>query len=427
MKTALFFLLAGLIKNFVQIPASIFESDQETLTIAAKNILDGHFSLIGAPTSVGGMFIAPFYNYFVAIWLWIFRGNPYTVAVLGAVWLSLSISAIYLISKKIYSESSGIFAAIIALLSINFVNFDQVPPLLFLLPLLIVILIYVLETKPAIKFRKAVIGAVIGLTLSLHFSGVFLIPLLLVSGIWGALTMLALISPIILFDLRHQWWNIAHAVEFLSKGGAATPLWFRLDTFLVSFAVIFEAATGAGMLVKALMGIVIVWGFLYTNRNWPKIILGLTFIFFMIYGGNLIPYYGIIAWVPFILIAGCGLSRLWKLGDILKPVIIMAGIFFLIMNLRVFTNRSTSRSLNKKIAALEFIKNNSTGREMYLSINMDPAANFGFTYLTGFIGIKSTPLPVDLTYTLFAPYDWLKVDPDKSFGDFGVLLPRQKE
>ena len=424
MKLALFFLLAGLVKNFVQIPASLFESDQETLTIAAKNILEGHFSLIGAPTSVGGMFIAPLYNYFVAIWLWIFRGNPYTVAVLGAIWLSLSIPAIYLIGKKIYSESSGIFAAIIALLSINFVNFDQVPPLLFPLPLLIVILIYVLETKPAVKFRKAVIGAAIGLTLNLHFSGVFLIPLLLVSGIWGALTMLAFISPIILFDLRHQWWNIAHALEFLSKSSGVTSLWFRLDTFLVSFAVIFEAATGAGMLTKAIMGVVIVWGFLYTNRNWPKIILGLTFIFFMMYGGNLIPYYGIIAWVPFILITGYGLSRLWKLEDILKPVIILAGIFFLIMNLRVFTNRSTSRSLNKKIAALEFIKNDFKGREMYLSINMDPAANFGFTYLTEYIGIESTPLPVDLTYTLFAPYDWLKIQPDKQFGDFGVLLPR---
>lgn len=55
---------------------------------------------------------------------------------------------------------------------------------------------------------------------------------------------------------------------------------------------------------------------------------------------------------------------------------------------------------------------------------MDPAANFGFTYLTGYVGIKSTPLPVDPTYTLLAPYDWLKVKPDKSFGDFGVLLPR---
>ena len=424
MKLALFFLLAGVVKNFVQIPASLFESDQETLTIAAKNILEGHFSLIGAPTSVGGMFIAPLYNYFVAIWLWIFRGNPYTVAVLEAVWLSLSIPAIYLIGKKIYSESAGIFAAIIALLSINFVNFDQVPPLLFPLPLLTIILIYVLETKPVVKFRKAVIGAVIGLTLNLHFSGVFLTPLLMVSGIWGILAMLVLVSPIILFDLRHQWWNIAHALEFLSKSSGVTSLWFRLDTFLVSFAIIFEAVTGAGMWVKAVMGAIVVWGLLYTNRNWPKIILGLTFIFFMIYGGNLIPYYGIIAWVPFILIAGCGLGRLWKLEDILKPVIILAGIFFLIMNLRVFTNRSISRSLNKKIAALEFIKNDFKGREMYLSINMDPAANFGFTYLTEYIGIESTPLPVDLTYTLFAPYDWLKIQPDKQFGDFGVLLPR---
>ena len=155
MKLALFFLLIAVVKNFAQIPASLFESDQETLTIAAKNILEGHFSLIGAPTSVGGMFIAPFYNYFVAFWLWLFRGNPYIVAILGAVWLSLTVPAIYLLGKKIYSEFVGIFAAIISLLSINFVNFDQVPPLLFPLPLLIIILIYVLETRPAVKFKKS--------------------------------------------------------------------------------------------------------------------------------------------------------------------------------------------------------------------------------------------------------------------------------
>ncbi|MEK7111587.1 MAG: hypothetical protein AAB856_03265 [Patescibacteria group bacterium] len=424
MKLALFFLLIAVVKNFAQIPASLFESDQETLTIAAKNILEGHFSLIGAPTSVGGMFIAPFYNYFVAFWLWLFRGNPYIVAILGAVWLSLTVPAIYLLGKKIYSEFVGIFAAIISLLSINFVNFDQVPPLLFPLPLLIIILIYVLETRPAVKFKKVGLGAIIGLTLNLHFSGVFLIPILLVSGIWGSLSLLVLVSPLILFDLRHQWWNVTHALEFLSKSSTTTSLWFRLDTFLVSFAVIFEAATGAGMLVKVAMGAVIVWGFLYTNRNWPKIILGLTFIFFMTYGGNLIPYYGILAWVPFILIAGCGLERIWKRGNIFKMAVIFSVIFFLIMNFKAFSARSTSRSLAKKIAALEFIKNHSVAKEMYLSINMDPAANFGFTYLTGYVGIKSTPLPVDPTYTLLAPYDWLKVKPDKSFGDFGVLLPR---
>jgi len=427
MKTALFFLLAALIKNFIQIPASLFESDQETLTIAAKNILDGHFTLIGAPTSVGGMFIAPLYNYFVAVWLWIFHGSPYTVAILGAIWLSLTVPTIYLLGKKIYSKTAGIFAAVISLISINVVNFDQVPPLLFPLPLLIVILIYVLETEPAIKFRKAITGAVIGLTLNLHFSGVFLIPLFLISGVWGTLTSLVLVSPLVFFDLRHQWWNLSHALAFLKdKGQVATPFLFRLDTFLVSFAVIFEAATGAGMLVKAMMGAVIIWGLLFTNRNWPKVILGLTFIFFMIYGGNLIPYYGIIAWVPFIMIAGSGMDKLWTKWNFFKPVIILVVMFFLIMNLKAFTNRSTSRSLAKKISALEFIKNDFKGREMYLSINMNPAANFGFTYLTDFVGIKSTPLPVDPTYTLLAPYDWLKVIPDKSFGDFGVLLPQEK-
>lgn len=426
MTLALFFLLAAALKNFLEIPASLFESDQETLTIAAKSILEGKLSLIGAPTSVGGMFIAPFYNYFTAFWLWLFRGNPYTVAILGAVWMSLSIPAIYLLAKKIYSRQAGIFAGAVALLSINFVNFDQVPPLLFPLPLLTVMLIYILEMKSQVKFKQALVGAVIGLTLNLHFSGVFLLPILLISGIWGSLSLLVLISPLILFDLRHQWWNAAHALAFLSKGGPATSLWFRLDTFLVSFAVIFEAAFGAGMPVKAAMGAVIIWGFLFTNRNWPKIILGLTFIFFMAYGGNLIPYYGIIAWVPFILIAGCGLERIWKSGNIFKMAVILSGIFFLVMNIKAFIARSASRSLDKKIAALEFIKNHSAGREMYLSINMDPAANFGFTYLTGYAGIKSTPLPVDPTYTLLAPYDWLKVKPDKSFGDFGVLLPEAR-
>ena len=144
----------------------------------------------------------------------------------------------------------------------------------------------------------------------------------------------------------------------------------------------------------------------------------------MMFGGNLILYYGIIAWVPFILIAGCGLDKLWAGGNALKAIIVVAGVFFLAMNFKALTNRSASRGLDKKIAALEFIKNDFKGREMYLSINMDPAANFGFTYLIEYIGIKSTALPVDPAYTLLAPYDWLKVNPDKLFGDFGVLLPR---
>lgn len=67
------FLIVLLILSFLRFfykiqERAMFEYDQEFLILEAKKIIiDRKITLIGAPTSIGGMFIAPLYSYLVAL------------------------------------------------------------------------------------------------------------------------------------------------------------------------------------------------------------------------------------------------------------------------------------------------------------------------------------------------------------------------
>src|SRR3989304_699109 len=66
------FLLFYRLENFVT-----FLGDQGRDAIVVKRILTGeHLPAIGAPTSVGQVYLGPFYYYFITPWLALFNFDP---------------------------------------------------------------------------------------------------------------------------------------------------------------------------------------------------------------------------------------------------------------------------------------------------------------------------------------------------------------
>lgn len=417
-------LVFALFKNFWFLPTSMFEADQEYLALSGRSILQGNFTLIGAPTSVGGMFIGPLYSYVTAVDLQIFRWNPLVVNGLSALLGGLLIPALYLVGTKLLGEVTGTLAAVSGLFSVNFINQAAVPPLLFPLPLLTLLFLFVASTRWTKKRKALVLGTLTGVALNLHFSGIFFIPLLFLFGWWWVLPLFAFLSPLVFFDIRHHGLILKNLLMFLtSSSHGASPLLFRMQVFLAGVGDLFISPKigvfGAGLLVVLL--------FLFGKNVWMKLLIGIPLLFFLFYGELLLPYYAIIAWAPVMLFVGELFGKIWSKGALGKIFIFSVLIIFVTGNFREWRRWNSGRSIDKKLAALRFIQSQSANAPIYLSRTIEPAANFGFDYLVSYVGITHTGNLSDPNYTLVIPAHFEGIQPDVQFGDIGVMLPKEKK
>lgn len=410
-------LLFGVVKNYWSLPRSMFEADQEYLTLSGREILKGNFTLLGAKTSVGGMFIGPLYTYVVAAFLWIFHGNPLVVNGLSDFWAAITIPALYLVGRKLYSQRVGLFAAALALLSTNFIDQAEVPPLLSPFPLLSLLFLWILKSSYSKKVKSVILGVLTGLSLNLHFSGFFFVPMLAITGWLWILPLLLFLSPLVLFDLRNNFFIAHHFIQFLtSNAGSGSPLLFRIDTYALAILNLFYPVKNTLTLARGVLLASLLWT-IKKKDYWSASLLIIPLVFFVFYPGLLLPYYSIIAWPVVFLICGQVLSR-WP-----RAVIILFLVAYAIPNAERWATWESIRGIDKKIAALRFIAQESKGNPLYLSKTIEPAADFGFTYLTDYIGVRSTGNLRDPNYTLVIPWNWQEIQPDYRFGDIGVMLP----
>lgn len=417
------FLILGLLKYFYHLPSSMFEADQEYLALSGKAILNGDFTLIGAPTSVGGMFIGPLYNYLVAGALWLFRGNPLVINGLSAFFLALSIPAFYLVGRLVFSNIAGVIAALVALFSYDFVNLDQVPPLLTPLPLLTLLFIGIGESTISKIKKSLILGTLVGLTLNAHFSGIFFTPLLFVFGIltFTLIPFFLLLSPLFFFEVRNNFVMTGNLLSFASTsiqiGSSAGG---RLQTFLAGIGDLI----GVGGVTMNLVAFALVIASVKSSSRFVKYLILTPLAFFLVYHGRLLPYYATVAWTAVIVFVGELLSKIWINGTIARIVLIAVLFVFATDNMMIWANRRVSYGLDQKLAALRFIKEQSGGQPIYLSRTIEVGRDFGFEYLAPYVGINHSADLSDPNYTIVIPSRWKEIVPDREFGNIGVVLPR---
>jgi len=98
-------IVALVVLRFINLNSHVtFLGDQGRDAIIMKRIVTfEHFPAIGAPTSIGMVYLGPFYYYFMAPWLLLFNFNPLGPA-FGVAFLSviLGLLAYYLIYKHFF-------------------------------------------------------------------------------------------------------------------------------------------------------------------------------------------------------------------------------------------------------------------------------------------------------------------------------------
>jgi len=218
-----------------------FLGDQGRDAIIIKRILTlEHFPAIGAPTSIGQIYLGPFYYYFMAPWLFITGFNPIGLA-LGVAVLSLGFGfwAFWLVSKKYGAVSGLIFFYLLSFsaANISLSRFSWNPNLLPIFTFFTLLFFEKTLTEKKL-FPALIFGALFSFSFQLHYLSVFLFPTFLIflivrileepKAIWTFITLIGTATasfaffslPLLIFDLRHEFLNSRNFLKLMSAGGA---------------------------------------------------------------------------------------------------------------------------------------------------------------------------------------------------------------
>jgi hypothetical protein len=291
--------------RFYKIPQSVmFLGDQGRDAIIVKRIfkdLDPVF--IGPVTSVGNLYLGPLYYYFMVPWLMLSYPSPlgpvYGVGLLGvvAVWL------IYHWGKELVGKKAALTASILFAFSASAVTlsrFSWNPNPAPLVSLMMVVFTYRAWKKNSLYWVG--VAAAFSVLIQLHYltllsaGGAGLIWLadfwgrfskskttskklqelkpLLISTLLGSLVFLISLTPLVLFDLKHDGLNSKAFLEMVTgkehfTQNAVGPFFSKIfkiikETHGRGMQIFFEINIGQNRLLNTILLVGTILGFIYT-------------------------------------------------------------------------------------------------------------------------------------------------------------------
>ncbi|VVA44370.1 conserved membrane hypothetical protein [Candidatus Roizmanbacteria bacterium] len=234
--------LIGIFLRFYKLTGFVtFLGDQGRDAIILKRIITlEHFPAIGPPTSIGQVYLGPFYYYFIAPWLLFFNYQPVGLAFGVAFFSALGILINYIVVKELFDKKVALISTIFLTFSsvmIDFSRFSWNPNLLPLFTLLTVY--FVIKSLKTNKwYYFALSGAFISFSIQLHYLALFLIPPVFIIYLSDLLkerkqlirkfvylficlfSFIFFTSPLIIFDLRHQFLNSKLFLALFKSSGS---------------------------------------------------------------------------------------------------------------------------------------------------------------------------------------------------------------
>ena len=331
-----------------------FLSDQGRDAIILKRIITfEHFPAIGAPSSVGQVYLGPFYYYLVAPFLGLFNFDPVGPAIGVAILSIVGIFVAYLAVKKEVSPAvTLIFLAFSTFSTIltEYSRFSWNPNLLPYFSFMTLFFFHQWLEKPTVR-DGIIFGALLGFSIQLHYLGALLgVPIALFilwklveirsikkhskSFIAAGISFILSISPLILFDLRHDFLNYRQFFKLFTEGNLASgsSYLFRLDETIQGFINHGLQLSFSPLISKVIFILILTLGLLVYKYKKSKFVLlhvcnFLIFIFGFAFlsSGRFPHYYG-----PAIMSLYLVLASLIILIKQIKIQYTLAGIFIIL-------------------------------------------------------------------------------------------------
>ncbi len=284
------FVAAAFLRLYRIGPFTTFLSDQGRDAIIVKRIVTfEHWPAIGAPTSLGHIFLGPFYYYLIAPFLFLSRFDPVGMSVGMAVISIIGIFICYLITRKEFGSRTALFFLAFMTFSSILIEYSRFSWNPNPLPYFSFAAIY--SWHRTLKFKKLtwafISGSLLALCLQLHYLANLLVLPMFISLIYivitdknrkllikpliaAAIGFVVFFSPLILFDLKHQFLNSKSFISLFS-GKEVSSGGFSTSRILETTTAFFSPAFGLSLkdtftlfIILSLIGLII---FTIKNSN----------------------------------------------------------------------------------------------------------------------------------------------------------------
>lgn len=373
--------LVGIFLRFYHLGSfTTFLGDQGRDAIIIKRIITlEHFTALGPTTSIAQVYLGPFYYYFIAPWLFIFRFDPIGLAFGVAFFSSLYLLINYGIVKQLFNQKTALISTFLIAFSsilINFSRFSWNPNLLPLFTLLTVyFLIKALTTRRILFYLLT--GAFLSFSVQLHYLALFLIVPTITTLIIQLIevrekrretigkSFLILLSflffslPLLIFDLRHQFLNAKNFINlFKSPSNVASDKYHStIQTFFYLNKYVFNSDFNKVILLTILVLILITFLFLVKTKSNARIFLLIFILLFLgvsLYSGPKHAHYlGMIFPLYMILIAYfLSFLSFSFFGNIFILLFLVTFVFFNVKGYSFFWERGANQIDHaKKVAS----------------------------------------------------------------------------
>lgn len=375
-------IILGIFLRFYKLEGfTTFLGDQGRDAIILKRIITfEHFPAIGAPTSIGQVYLGPFYYYFIAPWLLLSRFHPIGPVIGVAIFSSAYLLINYFIVKELIDEKTALISTIFLSLSSVLIELSRFSWNPNLLPLFILLTVYFLikSVKTNRWYFFALTGAFLSFSIQLHYLALFIFPavgILYIDYIIKNIKRLKRIlinlmllisnfmffsSPLIIFDLRHQFLNTKNFLKLFQESGSS--LISKAANLSNSFYYLnfysFHIDLSKFLVFILLLFITISYITLYKKKSHLKTFLLfflLTTLSMSFYGGEKHPHYFTILYPIYYIIVAYFLAFTFEynFGKVLTILFIFGLIFLNFQKYPYFTNSSNNQiGFAKKVAQI---------------------------------------------------------------------------
>lgn len=335
-----------------------------------RQLAHGHLTLVGFDAgSIGGLRFPPFQLYLLTPIFLLFSGNPLAMDAFLIILGATTCTTFYLVGRAIFGERVGVIVALIYTFSLGAITIDRKfngSTFVVIFTLATTGYLYKLLRKKTIKPGQMVIlSSIIGLGLSMHYQIFFLLLAVLAILFWQKkitilsanlgvflFTIFLWLSPLLFFDMRHQFYTIRGLFLLHSAHTASNPSGFvNSAQYIVSnfLQIIFKpsftelSSIFASPVVAILFALVIIFAPLTLRSNQRSDVILKFFVLMSFLGFALLSFYrgyynfDYYYWylIPGFIFTVALLVD--KLGRRAKPVAILAVILFLVLNIRLMT------------------------------------------------------------------------------------------
>lgn len=429
-----------------------FDFDQEYASNFAYSVIHNHQKLlIGQGLSVQGLFMGPWYFYYLTPFFALTALHPIG-GFIGSCLLSLfGIVVFFIVASKLFNEKVGLIGAALASVGFSSLNssWSMVPSYSSEVVVLVVWYCLYRYWRSDTKLFPLMFLC-FGLFTSFHpilfpFYFVFLIIFIikrrlpkLNEGVLSLLTLLLTTFPLILFEIFHNFLEIK---LLLHLEGSSSPK--SLDLLLSYLKVIFNspgqslkiqfvsAETISILAVTALITLIMKRVSYFKDSFHPTALLT-TFlvyiVYYFLYPGHVPEYYfnGLSVLFSLYFAAALGLLLKLKRGPLFLGVILLGvalSNFYLIY--KRWNDPSLTTLGKKDFIVKEIIRREGSSKDFYVSYISAPGWGSGFNYLFTLYGYNSSgKYPKPPIYTIVVPKSYAPGNLDVTSGNIGLILPR---